>query len=222
MAYIVPRSEPQLNVSEIRQFLAAKLPDYMIPTAVQFVEALPLTNGKLDRQRLPKPDKLRPALKESYVAPRNETERKLADIWSEVLQIADIGVHDNFFDLGGHSLAATRIVSRVLAYFRVDLSLTSFYGSATLAGLAVNVENALRQERAETNLPLIAVSRRGNLPTSFGQTALWFHEQLEPGSPAYNLPSVYRLSGELDANSWKRASTKLSLATKFCARSLRR
>lgn len=199
VAYIVPRSEPQLNVSEIRQFLAAKLPDYMIPTAVQFVEALPLTNGKLDRQRLPKPDKLRPALKESYVGPRNETERKLADIWSEVLQIADIGVHDNFFDLGGHSLAATRIVSRVLAYFRVDLSLTSFYGSATLAGLAVNVENALRQESAETNLPLIAVSRRGNLPTSFGQTALWFHEQLEPGSPAYNLPSVYRLSGELDA-----------------------
>ena len=198
-AYIVPRSEPQLNVSEIRQFLAAKLPDYMIPTAVQFVEALPLTNGKLDRQRLPKPDKLRPALKESYVGPRNETERKLADIWSEVLQIADIGVHDNFFDLGGHSLAAARIVSRVLAYFRVDLSLTSFYGSATLAGLAVNVENALRQESVETNLPLIAVSRRGNLPTSFGQTALWFHEQLEPGSPAYNLPSVYRLSGELDA-----------------------
>ena len=198
-AYIVPRSEPQLNVSEIRQFLAAKLPDYMIPTAVQFVEALPLTNGKLDRQRLPKPDKLRPALKESYVGPRNETERKLADIWSEVLQIADIGVHDNFFDLGGHSLAATRIVSRVLAYFRVDLSLTLFYGSATLAGLAVNVENALRQESAETNLPLIAVSRRGNLPTSFGQTALWFYEQLEPGSPAYNLPSVYGLSGELDA-----------------------
>jgi len=208
-AYIVPRPDVQPNVSEIRRFLGGKLPDYMIPTAVQFVEALPLTNGKLNRQGLSKPSRSRPALTEPYVVPRNPTERRLAEIWSEVLQIDDIGLHDNFFDLGGHSLAATRILSRVLDCFRVELSLASFFESPTLDGLALNVEYALRQARRGTNLALVSVPRGNNLPASFGQRALWFHEQLEPGSPAYNLPSVYRLSGELDAQLLERSINQI-------------
>src|SRR4030095_6962750 len=99
--YIVPRRESVMNASEIREFLSNKLPDYMIPTSFKFVETLPMTNGKLDRLALPRPDTLRPELKDTYVAPRNEVEKKLAEIWSEVLQIEDIGVHDNFLDLGG-------------------------------------------------------------------------------------------------------------------------
>ena len=196
-AYIVPRPESQLNVSEIRQFLSGKLPDYMNPTVVQFVEALPLTNGKLDRQALPKPDTLRPVLKETYVGPRNETEKKLAGIWSEVLQIDDIGVHDDFFDLGGHSLAASRILSRVLDCFCVELSFASFFESLTISALARTVD-VLHKASSEMPSSLVPVSRANTLPASFGQRGLWFHEQLEPGSPAYNLPSVYRLSGELD------------------------
>src|SRR5581483_7171658 len=171
-AYIVLRPDSQLNVSELRRFLSAKLPDYMIPPAVQFVEALPLTNGKLDRQALPKPNASRPALKEAYLAPRNETERKLAEIWSEVLQIENIGVHDNFFDLGGHSLAASRIFSRLQDRFRVDLSLASFFESPTLAALAAIVEDALCLEPGEPNSPLVPILRRDDAPSSFGQRAL--------------------------------------------------
>ena len=90
--YIVPRPESVLNASEVREFLSNKLPDYMIPTALKFVEALPLTNGKLDRLALPKPDTGRPELKETYVSARNEVEKKLPGTWSEVLQIDGIGL----------------------------------------------------------------------------------------------------------------------------------
>ena len=196
--YIVPRLESVLNASEVREFLSNKLPDYMIPTAFEFVESLPLTNGKLDRLALPKPDPRRRELKETYVAPRNEVERKLAGIWSEVLQIDNIGVHDNFFDLGGHSLTASRVLSRVLDCFRVEVSLRSFFESPTLTGLAPKVENVLHEASGGTHLPLVPIPRGDNLPLSFGQRALWFHDQLEPGSCAYNLVSSYHLSGELD------------------------
>ena len=196
--YIVPRLESVLNASEVREFLSNKLPDYMIPTAFEFVESLPLTNGKLDRLALPKPDPRRRELKETYVAPRNEVERKLAGIWSEVLQIDNIGVHDNFFDLGGHSLTASRVLSRVLDCFRVEVSLRSFFESPTLTGLAPKVENVLHEASGGTHLPLVPIPRGDNLPVSFGQRALWFHDQLEPGSCAYNLVSSYHLSGELD------------------------
>jgi amino acid adenylation domain-containing protein len=203
--YIV-RLESMLNASEVREFLSNKLPDYMIPTAFKFVESLPLTNGKLDRLALPKPDPRRPELKETCVAPRNEVERKLAGIWSEVLQIDNIGVHDNFFDLGGHSLTASRVLSRVLDCFRVEVSLRSFFESATIADLSEDVQNAIRQRHSSANLPLVPIPRGNNLPVSFGQRALWFHDQLEPGSCAYNfLVFAYRFSGRLDVKAFEQS-----------------
>jgi amino acid adenylation domain-containing protein len=207
--YIVLRPESVLNASEVREFLSNRLPDYMIPTALKFVEALPLTNGKLDRLALPKLDTRRPELKETYVAPRNEVERKLAGIWSEVLQIDNIGVHDNFFDLGGHSLTASRVLSRVLDCFRVEVSMRSFFESPTLTGLALNVENALLQGPSKTNLPLVRAPRDSHLPASFGQRALWFHDQLEPESCAYNLGFSYRFSGELDVSLLERSINEI-------------
>jgi amino acid adenylation domain-containing protein len=198
-AYMVPRRGFALNVSEVRDFLGKKLPDYMIPSAFTPMETLPLTNGKLDRQKLPQPDTKRPALRETYIAPRNEVEKRLAGIWSEVLQIDPIGVHDNFFDLGGHSLTASRVLSRVLERFRVEVSLKSLFESPTVAGLAQHVESALHQRLDATNSSLVSVPREYLLPTTFGQQALWFHDQLEPGSVAYNLLCGYRLDGELDA-----------------------
>ena len=196
--YIVPRPESVLNASEVREFLSNKLPDYMIPTAFKVVESLPLTNGKLDRLALPQPDTRRPELKETYVAPRNDVERKLGAIWSEVLQIENIGVHDNFFDLGGHSLTASRVLSRVREWLGVEVSLVSLFESPTVTGLAPKVENVLHAS-GRANPPLVAFPRCGNLPASFSQRALWFHDQLEPGSCAYNLVPSYQLRGELDA-----------------------
>jgi amino acid adenylation domain-containing protein len=196
--YIVPREGYALNVSEVREFFRGKLPEYMIPSAFKLMATLPLTNGKLDRQALPRPDTQRPALKQPYVAPRGEVERKLAGIWAEVLQIDEVGIHDNFFDLGGHSLTATRVISRVLAGFQAEVSQKLLFESPTVAALARSIEDALRQSPSETNLPLVPAPRGTNLPASFGQRGLWFHNQLDPESCAYNLVFSYRLSGELD------------------------
>jgi amino acid adenylation domain-containing protein len=138
-AYVVPREEPGPKINELREFLRGKLPDYMIPAEFVYLKSLPSINGKLDRKALPRPDHKRPDLSYPYVPQRNEVEQKLILIWEEVLGVSPIGVHDKFFDLGGHSLSATRTVSRVLDTFRVEVSLTSLFESPTIADMAAVV-----------------------------------------------------------------------------------
>ena len=106
-----------------------KLPHYMIPSALLFLDSLPLTNGKLDRTALRKPEGERPDLSQPYVATRSEVERELVRIWEEVLHIRPIGIYDNFLDLGGHSLAAIRVVSRVIKHFESQQLLASILRS---------------------------------------------------------------------------------------------
>src|SRR5262245_19567465 len=122
-AYVVPRGNSALTIGELRGFLSDKLPDYMIPSAFMFLEALPLTNGKLDRKTLPKPSEKRPEMGTRYIPPRNESERKLVEIWQEILAMSPIGIRDNFFDLGGDSLAAGRVVFQVSKQFQIQVPL---------------------------------------------------------------------------------------------------
>jgi amino acid adenylation domain-containing protein len=137
VAYIVPKATPAPNATELRRFLANKLPDYMIPTSFIALDALPLTDTlKVDRKALPRPKGLRPELAMSYAPPRNSIEEALVKIWAEVLEIDQVGVHDNFFDLGGHSLAATRIISRVVKAFTLELSVKALFDSPTVADMA--------------------------------------------------------------------------------------
>jgi acyl-coenzyme A synthetase/AMP-(fatty) acid ligase/acyl carrier protein len=138
VAYVVPKTAPGPNVSEMRRFLADKLPDYMIPTTFITLNALPLTDTlKVDRKALPEPKGLRPQVAVSYAPPRNSVEEALAKIWAEVLNLDQVGIHDNFFDLGGHSLAATRVISRVVQTFSLDeLPITVFFDSPTVAEMA--------------------------------------------------------------------------------------
>jgi amino acid adenylation domain-containing protein len=153
VAYVVSRTEPAPTINELRDFLKQTLPDYMIPSAFMFLESLPFTNGKLDRLTLRKPDERRPELSQSYAPPRNEVERTLAEIWAEILSLDQVGVHDNFFDLGGHSLAATRVVSQVIKQFRLELPLQSLFQSPTVAEMAALVDerqkNRLTDEKLE-------------------------------------------------------------------------
>ena len=136
-AYIVPSRQPALSITALRPALAEKLPGYMVPSAFIILDALPLLpNGKLDRQRLPYPDSSRPNLDTPFIVPETSVEQALAKIWAEVLNVNHVGAHDNFFDLGGHSLAATRIVSRVIKHFQVDLPLQSLFQSPTVAEMA--------------------------------------------------------------------------------------
>jgi len=135
-AYIVSRSETQPATDHIKNFLGQTLPHYAIPSAFVFLDKLPLTNGKLDRRALPRPDDRRPKLNTSYAQARNETDAHLVRIWEEVLDVNPVGIHDNFFDLGGDSLAATRVVSRVIKQFQLEIPLQSLFQSPTIADMA--------------------------------------------------------------------------------------
>ena len=127
VAYFVTASRQAPSVSELVKFLAQTLPDYMIPGTFVRLEKLPLNpQNKVDRTALPPPAETRPSLDTPFMAPRDAIERQLAEIWAEVLGIDQVGIHDNFFDLGGHSLTATRIVTRVIEKFQLEIPLNLF------------------------------------------------------------------------------------------------
>ena len=137
VAYFVPVGKHTPSVSQLRKLLNQKLPDYMVPSAFVALDALPLTpNGKIRRQGLPDLDGSRPNLDSPFVAPRNLIEEKLAAVWAEVLSLKEVSVHDHFFDLGGHSLAATRVVSRVIKQFQTEVPLQVLFQSPTIAAMA--------------------------------------------------------------------------------------
>jgi amino acid adenylation domain-containing protein len=148
VAYIVPQPEITIIIDEIRQFLKAKLPDYMVPNAFVILEALPLTtNGKIDRRALPPPNL---DISDKYVAPSTPIEEILVNIWSEVLKVEKVGINDNFFELGGHSLLATQLVAQIRDRLKIELPLRQLFNTATLAELAQGIEQ-LKQEK----LPII-------------------------------------------------------------------
>jgi amino acid adenylation domain-containing protein len=151
-AYVVPRNNPAPKVDELRNLLRQKVPDYMVPSAFIFLESLPLINGKLDRGALPKPDGRRPELTDPYLAPRDDIERKLSQIWSTILVIDEIGVHDNFFDLGGHSLAASRVISSVIQTFQVDLSVKALFDTPTVAEMAAMIMECQKRRLGDKEL----------------------------------------------------------------------
>ena len=196
----------EATVDALRRSLRQRLPDYMVPAAFVKLAALPLTpNGKVDRKALLSPG---PAPEQHHapgiwLAPRTPVEEVLAGIWAEVLGLERIGAADHFFDLGGHSLLATRVMSRLRSTFGVELPLRDLFEAPTLADCAVRVEAALIQEDRRSGAgwlapPLVPVPRTGALPLSFAQQRLWFIDQLEPGSPLYNMPVALRVEGPLD------------------------
>jgi amino acid adenylation domain-containing protein len=202
VAYVVPQQadeKDRLSVSSLHRHLKDKLPDYMIPAAFVMLKALPLLpNGKVDRHALPKPEAVRPELEQEFVAPRTPVEELLAGIWSQVLNIESLGVNDNFFELGGHSLLVTQIVTRARAAFKIDLPLRSVFDHQTIAQLAETVEQALIEGKGEAEPPLTPMPRADHLALSFAQQRLWFLDQLNPGSTAYNIPRTFRFIGRLN------------------------
>ena len=145
----------------------------------------------------------RPNLSTAYVAPRNETEERIAAMWRQVLGLEEIGVHDNFFELGGHSLLATQLVARVRETFRVELPLRRLFETPTIAGLSAMVTAGSEDEPASVTIP--AIQRDGVLPLSFAQQRLWFLDQFDPGSPLYNNPAAVRMTGHLNVGALQRS-----------------
>ncbi len=199
VAYVVGGVEAE----ELREHLRKHLPEYMVPSAFVFLDALSLTpNGKLDRRALPAPQYAAEA--DRYVAPRTPAEEVLAGIWAGVLRLEQVGVTESFFELGGHSLLATRVVSRIREVFAVEVPLRALFEGPTVAELAKAVEDE-RRRRLPVLPQVVPVERTGALPLSFAQERLWFLDRLAPDSPFYNVPVAWRLEGALDEAALERA-----------------
>jgi amino acid adenylation domain-containing protein len=219
VAYIVPtRAAEQPLIRDLQSYLRRRLPDYMMPSSFVLLDALPLTaTGKVNRRALPAPQMY---TNKSSVPPRTPAEELLAGMWANVLGVTSVGVEDNFFDLGGHSLLGTRLVSRIREAFAVELRLRSLFEYPAVATLARHIEELSGGGQIATASPLVAVDRSGPLPLSYAQQRLWFLDQLEPDSPLYNIAVVVRLNGSLDTIALERGFSEVirrheSLRTRF-------
>ena len=197
----------------LREYLADRVPDYMVPNAIMAVEAWPLTaSGKVNRQALPAPAA---GPRVAYRVPRTPQEEVLCELFCEVLSVPRVGLDDNFFELGGHSLLATRLVSRVRATLGVELAIRTLFEAPSVGALGV------RLPEAETGRPPLGRQERPvPLPVSYAQQRLWFIDRLEERSTEYNMPEELRLRGSLDRPALERALNAIvarheSLRTRF-------
>ena len=213
-------NSPARNMAEgglgqvLRDNLRSKLPEYMVPATVMVLEAWPLTpNGKLDRKALPAPEMVSTA---AWRAPRTPQEEILCSLFAEVLGLEKAGLDDHFFDLGGHSLMATRLVSRIRTILGVELAIRTLFEFPTVGELGPRLRESVEEGRS----PLAAEKRPEKLPLSHAQQRLWFINRLEGTSVEYNMPFALRLKGELDRTALERALDAIverheSLRTRF-------
>jgi amino acid adenylation domain-containing protein/FkbM family methyltransferase len=205
---VPPAEATVLSQATLRRHLAARLPAYMMPTALMLLDAFPLNaNGKLDRQALPAVAlDAAPALC-GHVEPRTETEAVLAAVWSELLKVDNVGIHDDFFDLGGQSLLAIQAVSRIRDLFDVDMPAHVLFENATIAQFAHVMAEA---KAAGSEVRRIERRRQeGACALSFAQEQQWFLHQLAPDSPAYNVVDVVELPGSYAAGALDQALREL-------------
>jgi amino acid adenylation domain-containing protein len=176
VAYVVPEQESEesnngsgrvgLQMSELRGYLLGKLPEYMVPTAYLQLEKIPLTpNGKIDRKSLPEPDK--DIREQEYVGPRNATEETLCRLWQEVLRRERVGIHDNFFEIGGHSLLAVQVISRIKQAFTVEMPLSVLFAAPTVARMAEHIAAVNEPDRSQSSPVLVKIHPYGSWPPLF-------------------------------------------------------
>jgi amino acid adenylation domain-containing protein len=208
-AYLVPKRGAQSTPAALRRELRRELPDYMIPAEFVWLDALPLTSqGKIDRKAL-FTQRAGPT-RSHRAAPRTKLEKSLAGIWADVLGRKNVGIDENFFEIGGHSLSAIQVISRIRRDLGVEIALRALFEAPVISDLAcaIHRQGKSGQEKPGTPAslqPLTARPRENPIPLSFAQERLWFLDRLEPGSPFYNMPLALRLTGRLDAGALKQA-----------------
>ncbi|MGW5153437.1 amino acid adenylation domain-containing protein, partial [Rhodococcus koreensis] len=194
VAYVVPSQGHAVDTEDLRRHMSDALPSYMLPSAVVLVDEFPLnTSGKLDRKALPAPEFT--AASGEYIAPTTSVEHSVAAVFGTVLGLDRVSVHDSFFDLGGNSLIATQLVSRIRGELGVPLAVRDLFESPTVAELAARLSQSTG---ADTRPGLSRRQRPERIPLSPAQQRMWFLNQFDPSSPAYNLPFAVRFTGALD------------------------
>ncbi len=194
VGYVTETVSGAIDPVAVRAALGQRLPGYMVPAAVMVVETIPLTvNGKLDRRALPAPDYTDTG--EGYRAPSTTVEEILAGIYGKVLGLERVGVDDSFFDLGGDSLSAMRLIASINAGLDVDIAVRTLFDAPTVALLAPRID------MATGGLPALTVQQRPALiPLSYAQNRMWFLNRFDSGAATYNMPTAYRISGRLDTD----------------------
>ncbi|MBP5580948.1 MAG: AMP-binding protein, partial [Ruminococcus sp.] len=188
--YAYYTSDEEVSVSEIRDTLSASLPEYMVPAYMMQIESIPVTrNGKLDKRALPE---IEAKAAREYVAPRNEIEEKICAIFSEILNVEQVGVKDGFFELGGHSLRATRLVNRIEAETGTRIALKDVFSHPTVEQLAV-----LAGAASEEYIPIPRAEEKEYYPMSSAQKRTYLIQQMQPEAVTYNMPQNMKLTGEV-------------------------
>ncbi|MCC6554029.1 MAG: amino acid adenylation domain-containing protein [Polyangiaceae bacterium] len=219
VAHVVPADGADVDPGELRAWLARRAPEHIVPSAIGVIDALPLTaHGKVDRAGLPA---ITSSRRSAAAAPRTPLEAELAGRLRALLEIDDIGPDDSFFQVGGHSLLAVRLVADVRAHYHVDVSMADFFRAPTIADLAARIE----RERAAAGDalagdPITPRGHTGPSPLSYAQQRLWFLQRLNPENSAYNIPAALLLEGELDRGALERTLDEIvrrheSLRTTF-------
>ncbi len=194
-AYVIAEGENK-DTEILLDFMRSELPDFMIPKSITFLDSFPLTpNKKLDRKKLPKPDKKN--IIEEFVPPQTSTEEVIANIWSDILDIEKVSRNSNFFELGGHSLLATQLISRLRETFKKEIPFQTVFESKNLRELSYRIDNE-QLEITNNNQLIEKADRTKNLPLSYSQQRLWFLDQLKPNDPSYNIPTAVRLKGNVN------------------------
>ena len=192
--------EEWISAKEIRRGMREEVPEYLVPAEVVVVVEMPVTgSGKVDKRRLAEV-KRSGAEKRQSGERRSAVEEVVAGIWEELLQVNQVRGDDNFFDLGGHSLLGTLLITRLRRAFQMELPLSLLFESPTVTQLARRIEDMRREEQGLQRPPIERVLRDRALPLSFGQSRLWFLDQMEPGSPLYNMPAAIQFNGPLSTS----------------------
>lgn len=201
VAYLVLDAGRPLSPGELRAELARNLPEFMLPSAFVSLERMPLTaNGKLDRDALPAPE-TREEPGHASGLPSTATEHALCEIWEVLLKRARVGVHDNFFEIGGHSLLAARAAHLIAERCGRAVPIRKLFERPTVTELAMYID-----EQAEAvNAPIPPAPSHQRIPLSFAQQRLWFFDTLDKGSPQYNMPAAVQLHGPLDHEALRRS-----------------
>ncbi|WP_245816153.1 non-ribosomal peptide synthase/polyketide synthase [Rhodococcus maanshanensis] len=204
VGYVVPVEGAAVDVDELKAMVGRSLPAYMVPAVVVVLEAFPVNaSGKLDRRALPTP--IFVSGRAAFRAPRTPTEEIVAGIFADVLHVPQVGIDDSFFELGGDSLVANQVVSRIGAAFGIRLGVRALFEAPTVAGIAVRAESFTGV--ADSRPQLIARPRPDFVPLSPAQQRMWFLNQYDTAAATYNLPFVVRLSGAVDPGALAAALT---------------